>query len=28
MKLTKTRLGYLINLNVVSIRDGIKRIAN
>ena len=28
LKLTKTRLGYLINFNVVSIRNGIKRIAN
>jgi len=28
LKLTNKRLGYLINFNVVSIRDGIKRIAN
>ncbi|MBL7905334.1 MAG: GxxExxY protein [Bacteroidales bacterium] len=28
MILTKTRLGYLINFNVVRIRNGIKRIAN
>jgi GxxExxY protein len=28
LKLTNKRLGYLINFNVVSIKDGIKRIAN
>lgn len=28
LKLTNRRLGYLINFNVVSIKDGIKHIAN
>lgn len=28
LRLTNKRLGYLINFNVVSIRDGIRRIAN
>ena len=28
LKLTNKRLGYLINFNVVNIKDGIKRIAN
>jgi GxxExxY protein len=28
LKLTNKRLGYLINFNVVRIKDGIKRIAN
>jgi GxxExxY protein len=28
LKLAKVRLGYLLNFNVVHMRDGIKRIAN
>jgi GxxExxY protein len=28
LKLSKLRLGYLLNLNVVHMRDGIKRLAN
>lgn len=28
LKLTKCRLGYLLNFNVVHLREGIKRLAN